>query len=110
MRRLLIDNARLKRAAKHGGGWQRHTLLEAELAVDSTGEALFAVEAALARLAEREPLIARLVELRFFAGLPLKEAAACLNLSERTAARHWAYARAWLRREMDRAAEPDPPA
>lgn len=109
MRRILIDNARRKGAARHGGGWQRHDLLEAELAVDSTGDDLFAVDAALARLAVREPLIARLVELRFFAGLPLKEAAECLGMSERTAARHWAYARAWLRRELDRAAAPDPP-
>jgi len=109
MRRLLIDNARRKRAAKHGGGWQRHDLLEAELAVDSTGDDLFAVDAALSQLAGREPVIAKLVELRFFAGLPLAEAAECLGISERTAARHWAYARAWLRRELDRAAEHDSP-
>ena len=109
MRRLLIDNARRKRAAKHGGGWQRHDLLEAELAVDSTGDDLFAVDAALSQLAGREPVIAKLVELRFFAGLPLAEAAECLGISERTAARHCAYARAWLRRELDRAAEHDSP-
>jgi RNA polymerase sigma factor (TIGR02999 family) len=102
MRRILIDNARRKQAEKHGGGWQRHDLLEAELAVDSTGDELFAVDAALSQLATREPVIARLVELRFFAGLTLEEAASCLDLSQRTAYRHWAYARAWLRRELDR--------
>jgi RNA polymerase sigma factor (TIGR02999 family) len=102
MRRILIDNARRKQAEKHGGGWQRHELLETELAIDSTGGELFAVDEALSRLAAREPVIARLVELRFFAGLTLEEAAECLGLSGRTAYRHWAYARAWLRRELDR--------
>jgi RNA polymerase sigma factor (TIGR02999 family) len=102
MRRILIDQARRKQAEKHGGGWQRHELLEAELAIDSTGDDLLAVDVALSRFAAQEPLIARLVELRFFTGLTLAEAAQCLGLSERTAFRHWAYARAWLRRELDR--------
>jgi RNA polymerase sigma factor (TIGR02999 family) len=105
MRRILIDNARHKQALRHGGGWQRHELLEAELAIDSTGGELFAVDAALSQLATREPVIARLVELRFFAGLTLTEAAACLGISERKGYRHWAYARAWLRRELDRSGE-----
>ena len=105
MRRILIDNARRKQTEKHGGGWQRQELLEVELAVDSTGPELFAVDGALARLADREPVIARLVELRCFAGLTLAEAAQCLDLSERTAYRHWAYARAWLRRELDRSGD-----
>ena len=105
MRRLLIDNARRKQAEKHGGGWQRHDLLEAELAIDSTGGELFAVDEALSQLATLEPVIARLVELRIFAGLTLSEAAQCLGISERTAYRHWAYARAWLRRELDRSGE-----
>jgi RNA polymerase sigma factor (TIGR02999 family) len=103
MRRILIDNARRKQSEKHGGNLQRQELLDAELAVDSTGDDLFAVDEALSRFAAGEPLIAKLVELRFFAGLTLEEAAKCLNLSERTAYRHWAYARAWLRRELNRA-------
>jgi RNA polymerase sigma factor (TIGR02999 family) len=105
MRRILIDNARRKQTEKHGGGWQRQELLEAELAIDSTGPELLAVDVALSRLAIQEPVIARLVELRCFAGLTLAEAAQCLDLSERTAYRHWAYARAWLRRELDRSDE-----
>ncbi len=109
MRRILVDNARRKHAEKHGGGWQRHELLEAELAIDSTGDDLFAVDAALGRLAAREPVIARLVELRFFAGFTQEEAAGCLGLSPRTAYRHWAYARAWLRRELDRPGERNSP-
>ena len=102
MRRILVEAARSRRAEKHGGGWQRHDLLEAELAIDSTGEELFVVDAALSQLATVEPAIARLVELRFFAGLTFEEAAECLGISQRTAYRHWAYARAWLRRELDR--------
>jgi RNA polymerase sigma factor (TIGR02999 family) len=102
MRRILVDSARRKQAERHGGGWQRQELLAAELAIDSTGDELFAVDEALAKLAEREPEIARLVEMRFFAGLTLPEAARCLGMSVRTAHRHWAYARAWLRRELDR--------
>jgi RNA polymerase sigma factor (TIGR02999 family) len=104
MRRILIDNARRKQAGKHGGSWQRHELLETELAIDSTGNDLLAVDAAMARFATLEPDIARLVELRFFAGLTLEEAAECLGMAPRTAYRHWAYARAWLRRELDRSA------
>jgi RNA polymerase sigma factor (TIGR02999 family) len=108
MRRILVDHARRKQAEKHGGGWQRHDLLEAELAIDSTGEELFTVVAALSQLATREPAIARLVELRFFAGLTLEEAAAHLGFSHRTAYRHWAFARAWLRRELDQLGERNP--
>jgi len=108
MRRILVDNVRRKRAEKHGGGWQRHDLLEAELAIDSTGEEFLFVDEALSELATREPVIARLVELRFFAGLTLEEAAAHLDISDRTAYRHWAYARAWLRRELDRSGQGNP--
>jgi RNA polymerase sigma factor (TIGR02999 family) len=102
MRRVLIDNARRKQAQKHGGGWQRHELLDKELAIDSTGDELFVVDEALTKFAEREPEIAQLVKLRFFAGLTLKEAAGTLGIAVRTAHRQWAYARAWLRREVDR--------
>lgn len=102
MRRILIDAARRKRSQKHGGGRQRLELLDCELAVDSTGEELFAVDEALSKLAMQEPEIAKLVELRFFAGLMLEQAADVLNISLRTANRRWTYARAWLRRELDR--------
>src|SRR5215467_5712855 len=102
MRRILVEQARHKKAAKAGGGWQRQELLDAELAVDSTGDDLFAVDEALARLAVAHPRAARLVQLRFFLGQTLAEAAAYLGLRARTAYRDWAYARAWLRRELDR--------
>jgi RNA polymerase sigma factor (TIGR02999 family) len=102
MRRILVEQARHKKAAKSGGGWQRQELLDAELAVDSSGDDLFAVDEALTRLAATHPRAARLVHLRFFLGQTLEEAAAHLGLQARTAYRDWAYARAWLRRELDR--------
>src|SRR6516225_240810 len=102
MRRILVEQARHKKAAKAGGGWQRQELLDAELAVDSSGDDLFAVDEALSRLAATHPRAARLVHLRFFLGQTLEEAAAHLGLEVRTAYRDWAYARAWLRRELDR--------
>jgi RNA polymerase sigma factor (TIGR02999 family) len=102
MRRILVEQARRKKASKAGGGWQRQELLDTELAVDSTGDDLFAVDEALTRLAAAHPRAARLVQLRFFLGQTLEEAAAHLGLQTRTAYRDWAYARAWLRRELDR--------
>jgi RNA polymerase sigma factor (TIGR02999 family) len=103
MRRILIESARRRKAVKAGGGWQRQELIDAELAVDTTGDDLFAVDQALTRLAAEDSRAARLVELRFFLGLTLQEAAAHLGVQERTAFRDWAYARAWLRRELDQA-------
>jgi RNA polymerase sigma factor (TIGR02999 family) len=102
MRRILIENARHKKSAKAGGAWQRQELIDAALAVDSTGDDLFAVDEALSRLAEAHPRAARLVHLRFFLGQTIEEAASHLGLDVRTAYRDWAYARAWLRRELDR--------
>ncbi len=102
MRRILVEQARRKKSDKAGGGWQRQELLDAELAVDSTGDDLFAVDEALSNLAATHPRAARLVHLRFFLGQTLEEAAAHLGLQIRTAYRDWAYARAWLRRELDR--------
>ena len=102
MRRLLVENARRKKSAKAGGGWQRQELLDAELAVDSTSDDLFAVDDAMTCFAAAHPRPARLVQLRFFLGLTLEEAAATLGVDARTAFRDWAYARAWLRRDLDR--------
>jgi RNA polymerase sigma factor (TIGR02999 family) len=102
MRRIVVENARRKKTTKAGGSWQRHELLDAELAVDSTGDDLFAVDEALTRFAVEHPRAARLVHLRFFLGQTLEEAAAHLGVEARTAYRDWAYARAWLRREIDR--------
>lgn len=102
MRRLLIDGARQKKSAKGPGSWQRHELLDAELAVDSSGEELFSVNDAISRLGEEQPRAAKIVHLRFFLGMTLEESATLLGLDVRTVYRDWAYARAWLRRELDR--------
>jgi RNA polymerase sigma factor (TIGR02999 family) len=102
MRCILIEAARRRKADKRGGGWQRHDLIDTELAVDSSGDDLFAVDDALSRLAAEHPRAARLVQLRFFLGQTLEEAATYHGLRTRTAYRDWAYARAWLRRELDR--------
>jgi RNA polymerase sigma factor (TIGR02999 family) len=102
MRRILIEAARRKGTAKAGGCWQRQAIVDAELAVDSSGDDLFAVDEALSRLSAAHPRASRLVHLRFFLGMTLEEAAEQLGLEARTAWRDWAYARAWLRRELDR--------
>ncbi len=101
MRRILIDGARRKAAEKHGGGLRRQALEPDAAAVPEPREDLLALDEALTRLEAEDPLKANLVKLRYFAGLSLPEAAAALNLSERTAGRHWAYARAWLRRAAE---------
>jgi RNA polymerase sigma factor (TIGR02999 family) len=101
MRRILIESTRRKRAAKAGGGWGRQELIDDTLAVDTIGDDLFAVDDALTRLAAEDWRAARLVELRFFLGMTLEEAAAHLGVQVRTAYRDWAYARAWLRRTLD---------
>lgn len=103
MRRILIENARRKRSLKRGGGLARCELHDGDALVPlDDHEQLLDLDTALTRLAETEPELARLVELRYFAGLSNEQAAQALGVSPRTAKRHWSYARAWLRREMDR--------
>jgi RNA polymerase sigma factor (TIGR02999 family) len=101
MRRILIESARRKKAAKASGGWQRQELIDAELAVDSSGDDLFAVDEALTGLAAIDPRAAKVIELRFFLGMTLEEAANELDIDGRSAYRDWAFARAWLRRTLD---------
>jgi RNA polymerase sigma factor (TIGR02999 family) len=101
MRRILIERARHKRRRIHGGGLRRRELHPDLVATPEPKGDLLALDAALSRLADRDPVKARLVELRYFAGLTGDEAAGILGISARTADRYWVYARAWLRREMD---------
>ena len=98
MRRILIDNARRKRAAKHGGRRQRVPL--ENVAAASTDDELLALNEALQKLATNDPIKAQLVELRYFAGLTGDQAAEVLGISASTADRHWTYARAWLQAEL----------
>jgi RNA polymerase sigma factor (TIGR02999 family) len=101
MHRILVERARRKRRRIHGGELQRRELHPDLAASPEPDEGLLALDAALARLAERDPVKARLVELRYFAGLTGDQAARVLGISPKTADRYWVYARAWLRREME---------
>ena len=108
MRRILVDAARRKQREKHGGDRHRVDLDAALAAAPEPRHDLIALDAALTRLAAEDPQAARLVELRHFAGLSVAEAARALGISPRTADRVWAYARAWLHRELtDTAADPE---
>lgn len=100
MRRILIDNARRKQAIRHGGDQQRVNLEEVELATPGDDDELLAVNEALDKLEAHDPVEAKLVKLRYFVGLTLKEAAEVLGVSVRTADNYWAHARAWLYREI----------
>jgi RNA polymerase sigma factor (TIGR02999 family) len=102
MRRILVDNARRKRTQKHGGGLVRHAIDDIQFATPEPDRDLVALDEALTKLAERDKLKADLVQLRYFAGLTLEQAAAILEISPATADRYWAYARAWLHQEITR--------
>lgn len=100
MRRVLVDHARRRRAAKRGGGLAPSPLDTVVLALESSTD-LLELDIALDKLARLEPREARVVELRFFAGLTVPEVAGVLGLSPATVERDWTAARAWLRRELE---------
>lgn len=101
MRRILIDDARRRKADKRGGDFGREELHPDIAAAKEKPENLLALDEALDRLAEEDAVKADVVKLRFFGGLTLPQAAAALGISERTAGRHWSYARAWLREAVE---------
>lgn len=96
MRRILVDNARSRGRLKRGAGAKRVSLDDLQLAVDDPPPDLLEIDKALAEFAQKHPQEAKLVKLRYFAGLTTEEAAQALNISVRTAGRFWAFARAWL--------------
>jgi RNA polymerase sigma factor (TIGR02999 family) len=100
MRRILIDRAREKRSEKRGGTRKRLDIDAIDLATTATPDQLLALDEALAKLAGSDQVAARLVELRYFAGLTVDEAGKALGMSTATAYRHWNYARAWLHSEL----------
>jgi RNA polymerase sigma factor (TIGR02999 family) len=102
MRRILVERARQKSRIKHGGGQQRVPLEELDVAIRADSETLLLVDEALDRLRAVDPVKAKLVELRFFTGFSIEEAAQALEVSAPTAKRYWAYARAWLFQEIER--------
>jgi RNA polymerase sigma factor (TIGR02999 family) len=96
MRRILVEQARRKKCGKHGGHLQRLALEDRDVPVEPPPDDILALDDALTRLAETDPLAARVVQLHFFAGLSIEQAAEALGVSRATAYRQWSYARAWL--------------
>lgn len=106
MRRILVEQARLKNREKRGGGWKK---LEGDLDAMFTGESdrdVISLHEALEALAAHDPVKAQLVELRYFGGLTLEQAALCLEMSLSSAERAWRYARAWLYAAMSEESDP----
>jgi RNA polymerase sigma factor (TIGR02999 family) len=101
MRRILIESARRKSAARHGGGHQRLDIEQVEIVAEAPDDHLLAISEVLEKFATEDPPKAEMVKLRYFAGLTGKEAAEVLHISTATADRWWAYSRAWLHREME---------
>jgi RNA polymerase sigma factor (TIGR02999 family) len=101
MRRILVDQARRKARAKHGGGLHRVELGDADIAITTNDEHLLAIDEALNSLAREDPQAAELIKLRYFAGFSISQAADALGVSRTSAYEQWAYARAWLRCEVE---------
>lgn len=101
MQNILVEHARRRRALKRGGDWKQVALTVAEASEDEMGEDVLAVNDALEKLAVESPEAARLVSLRYFAGLTMTEVAEVLGVSLSSAERRWRYARAWLKRAIE---------
>jgi RNA polymerase sigma factor (TIGR02999 family) len=100
MRRILVESARRKQQVGRGGDRQRVPFDASEVEAEAPSEDLLALDESLVRLEEHDPDAARLVKLRYFAGMTMAHAAEALGVPLRTAERNWTYARAWLRRDM----------
>lgn len=100
MRRILVDNARRRKRLKHGGQCTNQDLIDVPIALPGVREDLLALDAALERLKRVDSQAAELIQLRYFAGLSLAKVAEILGISPRSADRVWAFARAWLHREI----------
>jgi RNA polymerase sigma factor (TIGR02999 family) len=109
MRRILVETARRKHQAKHGGGRRRFDLADVEPDFCSHHEEILAIDEALEQLATEDPQAAQLVQLRYFGGFSIQEAAEHLGIARSTAYEHWAYARASLRLKLQIDPEPRQP-
>ena len=107
MRRILVEQARRKKSLKHGGGLNRLVLTDADLADGRADVDMSALDDAISRLECDDPRSARVVKLRFFGGLTIKQAAGSIGISPATADNDWAYARSWLRVRLSPAADGD---
>jgi RNA polymerase sigma factor (TIGR02999 family) len=106
MRRILVENARRKKAQKRGGARKRVDLADADLVSHSNPDALLVLDDALSLLAEEDPDAAGVAKLRLFAGLSVEDASQALGISRATAFRHWTYARAWLQAQLQEGKAP----
>ena len=104
MRRILVEQARRKGRMRHGGGLKRVELMDVDIVAPDDEEEILLLDESLTRLATARPQAAELVKLRFFSNLTVEEAALVLGLSARSARRLWVFARAWLRRDIERMA------
>jgi len=100
MRRILVDSARRKASLQHGSKRQLEDVSLDEIASRKSPEFVLAIDEALKKLAGENELVARLIELRYFAGLTVDEAAKILGVTDRTARRYWVYAKSWLLAEL----------
>lgn len=100
MRHILLEHARNRRRIKRGGGRRKVPLTLIDVAAESDGDDIEAVDQAMAKLEAQDPDLARIVKLRFYAGLSHEEVAQALDVSERTVRREWKLAQAWLAREL----------
>jgi RNA polymerase sigma factor (TIGR02999 family) len=100
MRRILVETARRKQRVVHGGEWQRIPFDDCEIASDAPSDDVLALDESLRRLEAHDPVAAKLVNLRYFAGMTMPQAADALAIPLRTAERNWTYARTWLHRDL----------
>ncbi len=100
MRRILVESARRKRQIRRGGDRQRVPIEAVQIAADAPSEDLIALDESLSRLEDHDPMAASLIQLRYFAGMTMRQAAEALGMSLRTAERNWTYARSWLHRDL----------
>lgn len=101
MRRILVERARRRQAVKHGGDLERIDLEMVELPIESEPDRVLRIHEGLDELAAEEPMRAEVVKLHCFVGMSHAEIAQVLNVSEKTAQRYWAYAKAWLRHKLE---------
>jgi RNA polymerase sigma factor (TIGR02999 family) len=101
MRRILIDSARRKHSQKRGGGWGQVDIDRLDVVTNKKADELLAVDEALTEFEREEPEKAKLVKLRFYAGMSIPEAAEVLGISVATANRRWVYSKAWLQQKLE---------
>jgi RNA polymerase sigma factor (TIGR02999 family) len=106
MRRILVENARRKKRSKHGGDRERVEVELACLPTRMSSDELLALDEALEKLKQQDPVKAQLVTLRYFGGMTIEQASEVLGISRVTAHRYWTYARAWLHQQITGGAEP----